>query len=168
MLPFADRMEAGRLLAAKLKSYAGKADVIVVVLPRGGVPVGSEIARRLNAPLEVLVVRKLGVPWQPELAMGAVASGARSCSDPVSELVEPLYLRPNRKRRGRGRQTGSRVSRWLSRAKPIWPNGHFGRRCSRHWFHDARRRGSCPATASERNHDRRPCSITRCLCHLRG
>src|SRR5438093_1380909 len=72
---FKDRIDAGRQLAAKLKSYAGKPDVIVLALPRGGVPVGYEVARALDAPLDVFVVRKLGVPGYEELAMGALASG---------------------------------------------------------------------------------------------
>jgi putative phosphoribosyl transferase len=70
---FHDRHEAGQLLARQLTAYKGREDVIVFALPRGGVPVGYEIARELNAPLDVFVVRKLGVPWQPELAMGAIA-----------------------------------------------------------------------------------------------
>src|SRR3954469_11569236 len=72
---FADRAEAGRVLAEKLKPLAGNPDVIVLALPRGGVPVAFEVARRLGAPLDVFVVRKLGVPGHEELAMGAVASG---------------------------------------------------------------------------------------------
>ncbi len=70
---FDDRHEAGQLLARVLTAYKGREDVIVLALPRGGVPVGYEVARELNAPLDVFVVRKLGVPWQPELAMGAIA-----------------------------------------------------------------------------------------------
>lgn len=70
---FHDRREAGQLLARELGTYKGRKDLIVLALPRGGVPVGYEIARELNAPLDVFVVRKLGVPWQPELAMGAIA-----------------------------------------------------------------------------------------------
>jgi predicted phosphoribosyltransferase len=72
---FRNRREAGRVLAELLKDYAGREDVIVLALPRGGVPVGYEVARRLNAPLDVFVVRKLGLPSQPELAIGAIASG---------------------------------------------------------------------------------------------
>src|SRR6267142_1918770 len=72
---YADRAEAGRVLAEKLKSLAGRPDLVVLALPRGGVPVGYEIARRLGAPLDVFVVRKLGVPGHEELAMGALASG---------------------------------------------------------------------------------------------
>src|SRR4051794_13178646 len=71
---FENRREAGQLLAKQLSHYVGRGDVIVLALPRGGVPVGYEIARYLRAPLEVFVVRKLGVPWHPELAMGAIAS----------------------------------------------------------------------------------------------
>jgi putative phosphoribosyl transferase len=72
---FADRREAGAALAEQLGHYAGRTDVVVLALPRGGVPVGCEVARYLNAPLDVFVVRKLGLPGQPELAMGAIASG---------------------------------------------------------------------------------------------
>jgi putative phosphoribosyl transferase len=75
MIPFRDRNEAGRLLARKLMAYAGRPDVLVLGLPRGGVPVAYEVARALEAPLDVCVVRKLGVPGREELAMGAIASG---------------------------------------------------------------------------------------------
>lgn len=72
---FHNRREAGRELAQTLGEYAGRDDVVVLALPRGGVPVGYEVARELRAPLEVFVVRKLGIPWHEELAMGAIASG---------------------------------------------------------------------------------------------
>lgn len=72
---FEDRQDAGRALAERFSDYAGRPDVIVLALPRGGVPVGAEVARALGAPLDVLVVRKLGLPGQEELAMGAIASG---------------------------------------------------------------------------------------------
>ena len=71
---FGNRREAGQLLARHLSRYNDRPDVIVLALPRGGVPVGYEVAQALNAPLDVFVVRKLGVPWQPELAMGAIAA----------------------------------------------------------------------------------------------
>jgi len=74
-LPFRDRPQAGQLLSKKLAGYANREDVIVLALPRGGVPVAREIARSLHAPLDVFLVRKLGVPGQEELAMGAIASG---------------------------------------------------------------------------------------------
>jgi predicted phosphoribosyltransferase len=72
---FDDRRAAGRVLARELADYAGRRDVVVLALPRGGVPVGFEVARALGAPLDVFVVRKLGVPGHSELAMGALASG---------------------------------------------------------------------------------------------
>jgi len=72
---FHDRRDAGRRLADKLTAYAGRADVIVLGLPRGGIPVAYEVATRLHAPLDVFVVRKLGVPGHAELAMGAIAAG---------------------------------------------------------------------------------------------
>src|SRR4051812_45077139 len=74
-LQFRDRAEAGRLLAEKLKLFQGRDDVVVLALPRGGIPVGFEVATALHAPLEPFVVRKLGVPGHEELAMGAIASG---------------------------------------------------------------------------------------------
>lgn len=85
---YADRYEAGRRLAQALDAYAGRGDVLVVALPRGGVPVGYEVARALRAPLEVMQVRKLGVPGHEELAMGAIASGGvRIVSESVVEAL---------------------------------------------------------------------------------
>jgi len=72
---FKDRVEAGQLLASRLAPLADRHDVVVLALPRGGVPVGFEVAKALNAPLDVFVVRKLEVPGQEELAIGAIASG---------------------------------------------------------------------------------------------
>ena len=72
---FRNRIDAGRRLAEKLAAYADRPDVLVLALPRGGVPVGGEVARALGAPLDVFLVRKLGVPGYEELAMGAVATG---------------------------------------------------------------------------------------------
>lgn len=72
---FRDREEAGKLLARELERYAGRDDVIVFGLPRGGVPVAAEVAKALRAPLDVLVVRKLGAPMQEELAIGAIGEG---------------------------------------------------------------------------------------------
>jgi len=73
--PFNDRRDAGRILASHLQKYAGRSDVIVLALPRGGVPVAYEVASALDAPLDVFLVRKLGTPGHRELAMGAIASG---------------------------------------------------------------------------------------------
>jgi predicted phosphoribosyltransferase len=72
---FRDRSEAGEFLAEELTSYSDKPNVIVLALPRGGVPVGAQVAKKLNVPLDVFVVRKLGLPGHPELAMGAIATG---------------------------------------------------------------------------------------------
>ena len=91
---FRDRREAGRLLAAKLTAYANRPDVIVLALPRGGVPVADEVARALGAPLDVFVVRKQGVPGSEDLAMGAVATGGvRVLNDQlVNRLGIPDHL----------------------------------------------------------------------------
>jgi putative phosphoribosyl transferase len=72
---FKDRSDAGRLLATRLERYANRTDLVVLALPRGGVPVAAEVARQLHAPLDVFLVRKLGVPGHTELAMGAIATG---------------------------------------------------------------------------------------------
>jgi putative phosphoribosyl transferase len=87
---FRDRADAGQVLAAKLMKYANRPNVVVLGLPRGGIPVAFEVARALHAPLDVFLVRKLGVPWQPEYAMGAIASGAiRVLND---EAIERLRI----------------------------------------------------------------------------
>jgi putative phosphoribosyl transferase len=75
MARFRDRREAGRILAQKLSAYANRLDVIVLALPRGGVPVAYEVALALNAPMDIFLVRKLGLPGHEELAIGAIASG---------------------------------------------------------------------------------------------
>src|SRR5204863_3419743 len=72
---FRNRKEAGRTLAAKLTRYADRTDVLVLALPRGGVPVAFEVAQILHAPMDIFLVRKLGLPGHPEMAMGAIASG---------------------------------------------------------------------------------------------
>jgi len=89
-LPYRNRCEAGRLLAAELVRYKSKADVVVLGLTRGGVPVAAEVAAALQAPLDVVVVRKLGVPFQPELAMGALAGEGTEVLD--KELIHALRL----------------------------------------------------------------------------
>jgi predicted phosphoribosyltransferase len=83
---FSNRGEAGRVLAGRLTAFADRDDVLVLALPRGGVPVGCEVATILHVPLDVFVVRKLGLPGQPELAMGAIASGGVRVLNP--EVVE--------------------------------------------------------------------------------
>jgi predicted phosphoribosyltransferase len=91
---FRDRSEAGRLLAAKLAEYADRPDVLVLALPRGGVPVGFEVATALHAPMDVFIVRKLGVPGHEEFAMGAVATGGvRVLNDQVVRALRiPDYV----------------------------------------------------------------------------
>lgn len=90
MMQFRNRIEAGQQLAKKLAKYANHPDVLVLALPRGGVPVGYEVAQALNAPLDVFVVRKLGVPGHEELAMGAIASGGVRVLN--GEVVESLDI----------------------------------------------------------------------------
>ena len=91
---FRDRPDAGRHLAARLRTYAGRRDLVVLALPRGGVPVAVEVARELGAPLDIILVRKLGVPGHPELAMGAIAAGGvRILSEElIAELGIPRPL----------------------------------------------------------------------------
>src|SRR5690349_11245872 len=89
-MPFHNRTEAGRQLALKLRHYAGRDDIVVLALPRGGVPVGAEVAAALGTPLDVFLVRKLGVPGQRELAMGAIASGGvRVFNEDVLQQARP-------------------------------------------------------------------------------
>jgi putative phosphoribosyl transferase len=87
---FRDRRDAGRRLAAELSDYAGQSDVLVLALPRGGVPVAYEVARALHAPLDVFMGRKLGVPGYEELAMGAIAAGGLRVLD--EELLRMLDM----------------------------------------------------------------------------
>ena len=90
---FADRREAGKELATRLREYAGRADVLVLALPRGGVPVGYEVARALKAPLDVFLVRKLGLPGEEELAMGAIASGGiRVLNEEITRYVDQQII----------------------------------------------------------------------------
>jgi predicted phosphoribosyltransferase len=90
---YRDRVEAGRALARRLGAYAGRDDVLVLGLPRGGVPVAAEVARALGAPLDVFLVRKLGVPGREELAMGAIASGGVRLLN--AEVVRGLRIAPD-------------------------------------------------------------------------
>jgi predicted phosphoribosyltransferase len=108
---FRDRRDAGRQLAAKLRAYAGRANLLVLALPRGGVPVAFEVARSLQAPLDVFVVRKLGVPGHDELAMGAIATGGvRVLNDEVvrelgisKKIIEAVATREQQELRRRER-----------------------------------------------------------------
>jgi putative phosphoribosyl transferase len=87
---FQDRRHAGRVLEKKLSAYSGRNDIVVLALPRGGVPVAFEIARGLRAPLDIFLVRKLGVPEYPELAMGAIASGGVQILN--KDIIEELSI----------------------------------------------------------------------------
>src|SRR5262245_2890013 len=89
-LPYRDRREAGRILATKLAPYVDQRDQLVLALPRGGVPVAYEVARALRAPLDVFVVRKLGLPGHEELAVGAIATGGVRVLN--RELVRALHI----------------------------------------------------------------------------
>ena len=91
--PFRDRVEAGEELAARLTAYRDRDDVLVLGLPRGGVPVAREVARALGVPFDVYVVRKLGVPGHEELAMGAIATGG--VRQVNRDVVEALGIPPN-------------------------------------------------------------------------
>lgn len=102
-LPFPDRTAAGRSLAAELSLRDLPANTIVLALPRGGLAVAAEVAQALDAPLDLIVVRKLGVPWQPELAMGALAGHTRVLDDRLiaalrisSEEIEAVTAREAR------------------------------------------------------------------------
>jgi predicted phosphoribosyltransferase len=117
---FRDRREAGRLLAQRLSAYQERDDVLVLALPRGGVPVGYEVARALRAPLDVLLVRKLGMPGHEELAIGAVATGGIRVLDASllaqfgigSETLERIAERETRELQRRERAyRGDRPSR---------------------------------------------------------
>jgi putative phosphoribosyl transferase len=114
---FRDRRDAGRVLASHLQRYAGRPDVVVLALPRGGVPVAFEVAQALGAPLDVFVVRKLGVPGHEEVALGAIASGGvRVLTDDLirrlgisTEALEGLVAREEAELRRR--ETAYRGSR---------------------------------------------------------
>jgi predicted phosphoribosyltransferase len=89
---FRDRRDAGRTVAGLLQHHRNRPDVVVLGVPRGGVPVAYEVASALDAPLDVFVVRKLGVPWRPELAMGAIASGGVVVIN--HDVVRGLHIEP--------------------------------------------------------------------------
>ena len=123
-ITFRDRREAGRLLASKLSSYAGRPDVVVLGLPRGGVPVAFEVAKILKVPLDVFVVRKLGVPGDDELAMGATATGkVRVLNEDVikrlaipDEVIESVAT-------GEERELARRERQYRENRTPVAVNG---------------------------------------------
>ena len=88
MVPFRNRRDAGRVLAQKLSAFANRSDVLILALPRGGVPVAYEVALALNIPLDIMIVRKLGLPGREELAIGAIASGGiRVVNDDIIRVL---------------------------------------------------------------------------------
>lgn len=120
ILQFRDRAEAGRLLAEKLKRFQGRDDVIVLALPRGGIPVGFEVATVLHAPLEPFVVRKLGVPGHEELAMGAIASGDTCFIN--EDIVNALHISPEQLERvidSEQRELARRESQYRDPHQPL-------------------------------------------------
>ncbi len=120
-VPIPNRRVAGQALAEALKSYAGRDDVIVLALPRGGVPVAAEVARALGVPLDVMLVRKLGLPGHPELAMGAIASGGvRVMNDDVARRlsVSPAAIEAVAEAEGRELARRERVYR----GERPWPD----------------------------------------------
>lgn len=118
MVPFFDRRDAGRQLASKLAHLAGT-DSVVLALPRGGVPVAYEVARALKAPLDVFVVRKLGVPGHEELAMGAIASGGERVLN--DDVIRVLRIPPDWIDRAAEREQGEieRRERMYRRGRPM-------------------------------------------------
>lgn len=116
---FRDRRDAGRYLAAKLAHYRGVGGVIVVGLPRGGVPVAYEVARALDAPLDVFIVRKLGLPGREELAMGAIASGGVQVLNEVAERLHVPAELVDRVARQERRELERQQSRYRGNRPPL-------------------------------------------------
>lgn len=113
MPPYRDRSTAGLVLAAQLDAYAGRPGVVVLALPRGGVPVAAPVAQRLDAPLDVLVVRKLGVPGAEEFAFGAIAADAEVIDHDAVRLMrlDPARIAEVRRRQRRELDRRERVYR---------------------------------------------------------
>ena len=165
--PFRDRRDAGRRLAEELADYAGRPDVLVLALPRGGVPVAYEVARALGAPLDVFLVRKLGVPGHEELAMGAIATGGVRVLN--EEVVQGLRIPTEvidrvaaAERRG-ARTARARLPRRPAAARGPGQDGHPGRRRPGHRLHHAGGRGR-PAAAAARPDRRRRADLGPATC----
>jgi putative phosphoribosyl transferase len=116
-LPYPDRQTAGRELASLLRNHADDPHVVVLALPRGGLPVASEVARALRVPLDVLVVRKLGLPWQPELAAGAIACGGIMVTNPQVAAYFPNLEKTLE-------DTAARERHELQRRESLYRKGH--------------------------------------------
>ena len=153
-MPFKDRVDAGRKLAKALASYKDQKPV-VLALPRGGVPVAAEIATALEAPLDLVLVRKIGVPFQPELAMGAVVDGATPVTvrnedvialAGISDAEFDSSARPGARR---DRAPAHALSRRAAAPAARRPHRHRGRRRHRHRRHHPRRPArAAPAQAA--------------------
>ena len=139
---FLDRRQAGRKLGQVLRRFP-TTDPVVLALPRGGVPVGYEVARLLRAPLEVFIVRKIGLPCCREVAMGALASGGIQVLD--GDLIRRLQIQPYavdmaiKKEMRRAGAAGRALRRRFCAAGVARPHGHPGRRWPRYRSHHARR-----------------------------
>jgi putative phosphoribosyl transferase len=119
MVVFVDRIDAGRRLAERLADYA-RLEPVVIGMARGGVPVAAQVAERLGAPLDVLVVRKIGVPWHPELGVGAIAEGGATVANDA--LIAELGIRPDELEAVVGRERrvlDERVHRYRGRRPPV-------------------------------------------------
>lgn len=116
---FENRRDAGRQLAERLLGYANREDIAVLALPRGGVPVAYEVARRLNAPLDVFVVRKLGLPGHPELAMGAIAHGVRVMNEEVVRYYAVSAAAIGRVAEAEGRELERRENAYRDGLPPL-------------------------------------------------
>jgi hypothetical protein len=145
-LPFQNRVEAGRLLAPKVAAAAPDRGVVVLALPRGGVPVAREIALALDAPLDLLIVRKMGVPSQEELAFGAIALGGQQFID--QSLVGSLQLTPAEIQSVITAQQ-EELARRPADARVRRQDRGFGRRRDGYWLDHARRDSGRPADASQ-------------------
>jgi putative phosphoribosyl transferase len=117
-LPFTDRAQAGRLLAERVSQLRFSAPPVVLALPRGGVPVGAEVARALQAPLDLLLVRKIGTPWQPELALAAVVEG-----DPPHIVVDEEVQRNVRSDAGYIERQAQIELREIARRRQVYLRG---------------------------------------------
>lgn len=152
---FRDRAEAGRLLATRLAEYADRADVLVLGLPRGGVPVAFEVARGLKVPLDVFLVRKLGVPGHEELGMGALASGGvRVLND---ELIRALQVNQESIHRVTEQETQE-----LQRRERHYRNGRAGpdvRDCTIILIDDGLATGLTMRAAARALHQQQPAKI---------
>ncbi len=124
-MPFDDRIDAGKRLAAALAGYRGQ-DPVVLALPRGGVPVAAEVARVLQAPLDLLIVRKVGVPRQPELAMGAVVDGGEPIVVRNEDVIGAVGISPSefdRVCQGELKEIERRRQRYLGGRAPVAVKG---------------------------------------------